>query len=400
MEEPTYHLAGVMHTRDELPADFDGPLSVILLLLSKNKIEIQDVSITSILEQYLAYLDEMKRLDMEIASEFIAMASHLMLIKTKMLLSAAEREEAMSEMELLIRSLEEKQRAEAYEQIRTAVAFLEPRSDIGNGFFPHAPQPLRPDATYRYRHEPQDLLRAMAAMAERSERRLPPKLSNFQGIVGLEPYPVTKKAAQVLKQLLMRGVEKFCALFRGSRAAGLALAGFDGQKPVLLMTGGSLGAQSVNRCLREALPELLTRFDVLHLCGKGNLDESLMGMKGYCQKEFLSDEMPDALAVADVVLSRAGSNTLSELLALHKPMLLVPYPLGASRGDQIENAKSYARQGLARVLMQEDMTARTLTDALFKLLDERAELLAALEAYPVKDGTQAVLELIEDARKK
>lgn len=165
------------------------------------------------------------------------------------------------------------------------------------------------------------------------------------------------------------------------------------------MTGGSLGAQSVNRCLREALPELLTRFDVLHLCGKGNLDESLMGMKGYCQKEFLSDEMPDALAVADVVLSRAGSNTLSELLALHKPMLLVPYPLGASRGDQIENAKSYARQGLARVLMQEDMTARTLTDALFKLLDERAELLAALEAYPVKDGTQAVLELIEDARK-
>ena len=139
--------------------------------------------------------------------------------------------------------------------------------------------------------------------------------------------------------------------------------------------------------------------DLLHLCGKGNLDESLMGMKGYCQKEFLSDEMPDALAVADVVLSRAGSNTLSELLALHKPMLLVPYPLGASRGDQIENAKSYARQGLARVLMQEDMTARTLTDALFKLLDERAELLAALEAYPVKDGTQAVLALIEDARK-
>ena len=207
MEEPTYHLAGVMHTRDELPADFDGPLSVILLLLSKNKIEIQDVSITSILEQYLAYLDEMKRLDMEIASEFIAMASHLMLIKTKMLLSAAER-------------------AEAYEQIRTAVAFLEPRSDIGNGFFPHAPQPLRPDATYRYRHEPQDLLRAMAAMAERSERRLPPKLSDFQGIVGLEPYPVTKKAAQVLKQLLMRGVEKFRALFRSSRSRSEIVATF------------------------------------------------------------------------------------------------------------------------------------------------------------------------------
>lgn len=189
-------------------------------------------------------------------------------------------------------------------------------------------------------------------------------------------------------------------LFRGSRAAGLALAGFDGKKPVLMMTGGSLGAQSVNKCLRQALPELLTRFDVLHLCGRGNLDESLLDLRGYCQKEFLSEEMPDALAVADVVLSRAGSNTLSELLALHKPMLLVPYPLGASRGDQIENAKSYARQGLARVLMQEDMTPRSLTDALFQLLDGRAGMLKALEDYPVKDGTDAVLELIEDARKR
>ena len=188
-------------------------------------------------------------------------------------------------------------------------------------------------------------------------------------------------------------------LFRGSRAAGLALAGFDGQKPVLLMTGGSLGAQSVNKCLREALPNLLPHMDVLHLCGKGNLDESLMNTPGYCQKEFLSEEMPDALAVADLVLSRAGSNTLSELLALHKPMLLVPYPLGASRGDQIENAKSYAKQGLARVLMQEDMTAQSMTDGLLKLLGEKEELLKALHDYPVKDGTEAVLQLIQQAQK-
>ena len=188
-------------------------------------------------------------------------------------------------------------------------------------------------------------------------------------------------------------------LFRGSRAAGLALAGFDGSKPVLLMTGGSLGAQSVNKCLREALPELLPHMDVLHLCGKGNLDKALLNLKGYCQKEFLSEEMPDALAVADIVLSRAGSNTLSELLALQKPMLLVPYPLGASRGDQIENAKSYAAQGLARVLMQEDMTARTMTDGLLKLLNERDVLLKALAEYPVKDGTDAVLKLIQEAQK-
>ena len=96
MNEPNYHLEGIVRTRTEEMEDFNGPLDVILLLLSKNKIEIEDVSITAILEQYLAYLDEMKRLDIEIASEFITMASHLMLIKTKMLLSASEQAEAES----------------------------------------------------------------------------------------------------------------------------------------------------------------------------------------------------------------------------------------------------------------------------------------------------------------
>jgi len=165
------------------------------------------------------------------------------------------------------------------------------------------------------------------------------------------------------------------------------------------MTGGSLGAQSVNKCLREALPALLPEMDVLHLCGKGNLDERLLNTEGYCQLEFLSAEMPDALAVADLVLSRAGSNTLSELLALHKPMLLVPYPLGASRGDQIQNAKSYEKQGLARVLMQEDMTPETMTAALKALLSEREALAETLKAYPVQDGTEPVLELIQKAVK-
>ncbi len=226
MNEPTYHLSAVMQTREALPEDFDGPLSVILQLLSKNKIEIQDVSISSILEQYLAYLDEQKRLDMEIASEFIAMASYLMLIKTKMLLSAAEREEALSEMELLIRSLEEKQRAAAYEQIRLAVSFLEPRNEIGCNTFVKQPEPYQQDQTYRYQHVPEDLLRAFQTIAERSERRLPPPVANFRGIVGAEPYPVTKKAAQVLKRLLLRGVERFRDLFQGNRTRSEIVATF------------------------------------------------------------------------------------------------------------------------------------------------------------------------------
>ena len=156
MDEPKYHLSGVVRSREDAPEDFDGPLDVILLLLSKNKIEIQDISITAILEQYLAYLDEMKRMDMEIASEFIAMASHLMLIKTKMLLSAAEQAEAMSEMELLIQSLQERQRQEAYDRIKTAASFLEQRNELGLGLFTKGPEAFERDRTYRYRHQPTD----------------------------------------------------------------------------------------------------------------------------------------------------------------------------------------------------------------------------------------------------
>ena len=226
MDEPRYHLSGVMRKEDALPEDFEGPLDVILQLLSKNKIEIQDVSITSILEQYLAYLDEMKRLDMEIASEFIAMASHLMLIKTKMLLSAAEREEAISEMELLIRSLEERQRAEAYDEIHKAMEVLSQRNEIGCNIFVKEPEPYKKDNTYRYVHSSNDLIRAFDAIAERSERKLPPPVANFQGIVGVERYPVTKKAAQLIKKLLMRGAEKFRSLFRGSRTRSEIVATF------------------------------------------------------------------------------------------------------------------------------------------------------------------------------
>lgn len=226
MEEPQYHLAGVVHAKAERMEDFDGPLDVILLLLSKNKIEIQDISISSILEQYLAYLEEMKRLDMEIASEFIAMASHLMLIKTKMLLSATEQEEALSEMELLIRSLEERQRKEAYEQIKKGVAFLAERNEIGLGLFTKEQEPLQRDMTYRYQHDPSDLVHAMAAIAERNERALPPPAANFKGIVGREPYPVTKKSAEVLKKLISRGITKFLSLFKGSKSRSEVVATF------------------------------------------------------------------------------------------------------------------------------------------------------------------------------
>ena len=226
MGQPQYHLEGIVRTRSEQMEDFEGPLDVIFLLLSKNKIEIQDVSITAILEQYLAYLDEMKRLDMEIASEFITMASHLMLIKTKMLLSAAEQAEAESELDQLRQSLIERQRKEAIEQIRIAITWLEPRNEIGRCLFTKQPEPLRKDKTYRYQHEVGDLLRSLDDIAERNQQRLPPPTVNFKGIVGKERYPVTKKATEVVRRLILRGVERLKSLFKGNKSRSEIVATF------------------------------------------------------------------------------------------------------------------------------------------------------------------------------
>ena len=175
---------------------------------------------------HLAYLDEMKRMDMEIASEFISMASHLMLIKTKMLLSAAEQAEAESELDLLRQGLIERKRKEAMEQIRIAVSQLEPRNEIGRCLFTKEPEPLPRQTGYRYKHTVLDLLRALDLIAERNQRQLPPSTVNFKGIVAKEPYPVTKKAGQVLRQLVLRGMERLKNLFRGSRSRSEIVATF------------------------------------------------------------------------------------------------------------------------------------------------------------------------------
>ena len=226
MGEPQYKLEGIIRTKSETLEDFEGPLDVIFLLLSKNKIEIQDVSITAILEQYLSYLDEMKRMDMEIASEFITMASHLMLIKTKMLLSAAEAAEAESELDLLRQSLIERQRREAMDQIRVAITVLEPLNDVGRCIFTKPPEPVKRDQTYRYQHDVMDLLRALDVIAERNQRALPPPTVNFKGIVGKEPYPVAKKAGEVLRSLILRGVDRLKNLFKGNRSRSEIVATF------------------------------------------------------------------------------------------------------------------------------------------------------------------------------
>lgn len=182
-------------------------------------------------------------------------------------------------------------------------------------------------------------------------------------------------------------------LYDGDDKRGLEFTGFTGEKPILLMMGGSLGAQAVNDALREILPRLTRTFDVIHLCGKGKLDETIDD-PAYRQYEYISEELPDLLAAADIILSRAGANAVFEFLALAKPALLIPLPLSASRGDQILNAGYFARKGYAMTLDQDNMTGDTLFDAIHDLYDRRLSFISAMSSDALADGTDEVLSVI------
>jgi UDP-N-acetylglucosamine--N-acetylmuramyl-(pentapeptide) pyrophosphoryl-undecaprenol N-acetylglucosamine transferase len=183
-------------------------------------------------------------------------------------------------------------------------------------------------------------------------------------------------------------------LFEGNRQKGLETCGFDGNKPVLLMMGGSLGAVKLNQCLRAEIPALLQKFDIIHLCGKGNLETDLLKQKGYKQFEYVSAGLADLFASADVIVSRAGSNSICEFLALKKPHLLIPLSKNASRGDQILNAASFAKQGFARVLPEEEMTPESLMENINTLYENRYKYIEKMEKSGLSDGTKGVLSQI------
>ena len=223
MDEPVYKLEQVVHSREGME-DFEGPLDLILFLLSKNKIEIQDIPIALILEQYLEYLERRQRMDLEVASEFVTMAAQLMFIKTRMLLSI-EDEEAKSEMAELIRSLEERRSSENYAKIKYVTARLGPMGEFGGRIFLRMPEPVEHGKVYTYSHAPGDLLEAMGEVIGREERRAPLNASSFQEIVRQEPYPVAGKAQEVF-QRLRRGITSFRLLFRGSKSRSEVVATF------------------------------------------------------------------------------------------------------------------------------------------------------------------------------
>lgn len=184
-------------------------------------------------------------------------------------------------------------------------------------------------------------------------------------------------------------------LTRGNKISALDLCGFNANMPVIMVIGGSSGAANVNQAIRDALPELLKDFQIVHICGKDKIDNLLLTTKGYKQFEYVKTELKDIFAMADIVISRAGANAICELLALQKPNILIPLMAG-SRGDQILNAKSFEAQGYSMVISEDDMTTQLLVDSVHDLYFRKQSFIEAMSRSHQKNSIQTILNLIEE----
>ena len=188
-------------------------------------------------------------------------------------------------------------------------------------------------------------------------------------------------------------------LFEGDRRKGLEFCEFDGKKPVILVVGGSTGAAAINEAVRNLLPTLLMKFDVIHLCGKGKNDPSYDNTIGYKQFEYISKELKDLFAIADGIVSRAGANAVCEILALAKPNILIPLSAAASRGDQILNAESFEKQGYSYVLDEDKMTNETLLEAINEVYNDRDKYIEKMKNAKQADATETIFDMIEEMAK-
>ncbi|SEL63204.1 MULTISPECIES: undecaprenyldiphospho-muramoylpentapeptide beta-N-acetylglucosaminyltransferase [unclassified Butyrivibrio] len=186
-------------------------------------------------------------------------------------------------------------------------------------------------------------------------------------------------------------------LMKGSREMGKKICGFKDDKPVIMVTGGSLGAQSINETIRYALPRLLPHFNIVHLCGKDKMDNLKLNMEGYKQFEYVKNEMKDIFAMADVVVSRAGANAICELAALRKPNVLVPLSAKSSRGDQIINARSFEKQGFSVVIDNEELDEDILVESIFDVYEHREKYIEKMKESNQSGATETILNIIEDA---
>lgn len=186
-------------------------------------------------------------------------------------------------------------------------------------------------------------------------------------------------------------------LFEGNAASAMQFCGFTEVKPTLLVIGGSAGALHVNEAIWSCIDRLTEKYNVIHLCGKDKTNSKYNGVSGYVQFEYIKQELKDLLALADVVVSRAGANAICELLALHKPSVLIPLSLNASRGDQILNAQSFDKSGFAKLLMEEDVNDSSLLSAINEVYENRDTYISAMKVNNSTDAITMIVNLIEQA---
>ncbi|TAH73868.1 MAG: undecaprenyldiphospho-muramoylpentapeptide beta-N-acetylglucosaminyltransferase [Anaerolineaceae bacterium] len=184
-------------------------------------------------------------------------------------------------------------------------------------------------------------------------------------------------------------------LFSGNKISGLDFCGFTANKPVLMIIGGSTGSKTINDVVRGMLPTLLRDFQIIHLCGKGNIDSKLTDTKGYVQFEYINEELSDLFAATDLVISRAGANAICEILALRIPNILIPLGLNASRGDQILNAESFENQGYSYLLKEEDLSVSSLLEAIDTVMENRQKFIEAMNKSELNNAIETIMNLIK-----
>lgn len=198
------------------------------------------------------------------------------------------------------------------------------------------------------------------------------------------------------KKAVLTGTPIRRQLFNGRVDKGFALTDFNDILPIVLFMGGSQGSVKINSTLRNALPGLLNNYQIIHICGKNNIDETLTDTIGYKQFEYITDELPHLFAISNMFVSRAGANSIYEFLTLKKPNLLIPLSKSASRGDQILNAESFERQGFSKVLPEEELSTATLSESINDLYSDRDKYITAMNESALSDGVAEVMNVIRE----
>lgn len=208
-------------------------------------------------------------------------------------------------------------------------------------------------------------------------------------------FPETNKYLP-LKKGVLTGLPVRESLLRGDAVKGRQICGFNDNKPVLMVIGGSQGSEVLNNAIRSVLNQITDKFNLCHLCGKNGVDFGLDKISGYKQFDYVNEDLPHLLALSDLVISRAGATTLFELLALKKPNLLIPLSKQASRGDQILNARSFEKQGFSKVLTEEELNPESLLNSINTLFDSKNKYISAMNGSRINNGIQAILAILQE----